>query len=95
MERVAADVAFFTTRPVAEVLLLVFLPVTLFETHVPKIVASVPVMAVIMAFITFDSMPGFSLPFAFSSSAAAFSASFWAVSCSIAFWADVAPLDDV
>ena len=46
IERVAAEVAFFTTRPVAEVDDLVFLPVTLFETHVPRMVASVPVMVI-------------------------------------------------
>ena len=63
MERVAAEVAFFTTRPVAEVVDLVFLPVTLFDTHVPKMVANVEVTAVAIAFITFDIMPGFSLPF--------------------------------
>ena len=45
-------------------------------------VASVPVMAVVIAFITFDIMPGFSLPFAFSSAAAAFSASAAAFSSS-------------
>ena len=39
MERVAALVAFLTTRPVAEVFDLVFLPVTLSLTYVPRMAA--------------------------------------------------------
>ena len=64
MVLVAADVAFFTTRSFVEVRLLDFLPDTLLLTHEPKIAASVDVTAVITAFITFDSTPGFfsSLP---------------------------------
>jgi hypothetical protein len=59
MVRVAADVAFFATRPVAEVRDFVFLPVIASDTIVPAIVANVPVTAVMIAFIIFDTMPGF------------------------------------
>ena len=80
--RVAAEVAFFTTRPVVEVLLFVFFPVTLSLTHVPKMAAKVPVMAVTMAFHTFDRNPGFVLFESFAAFFASFSAFFSAASAS-------------
>ena len=84
MVRVAAEVAFFTTFPVVEVFdFFFFLPVTLSETAVPTIVASVAVMAVMMAFSTLEKNPGFVL-FFFSSFS--FSASSFALASSAA-WA--------
>ena len=66
--RVAALVAFFTTRPVADVEdFLDFLPVTLSDTNVPTIVASVAVMAVMMALNTLLKKPFFFFPPSFSS----------------------------
>ena len=62
MVRVAADVAFLATRPVVEVRDFVFLPVMASDTRVPAMVAKVPVTAVMMAFSTFDTRPGFFLP---------------------------------
>ena len=82
-ERVAALVAFFTTRPVAEVLDLVFLPVTLSLTYVPSMVAKVEVMAVSTAFHTLLMMPGFCFSsFLFSVSAAAVSSASASACCS-------------
>ena len=65
--RVAAEVAFLATRPVAEVRDLVFLPVTASDTIVPSMAAKVPVMAVIMAFSTLEKNPFFLLVSFFSS----------------------------
>lgn len=59
MVRVAALVAFFTTRPVLDVFDLVFLPVTLSLIYVPRMVANVEVIAVSTAFHTLLIMPGF------------------------------------
>ena len=59
MVRVAALVAFLTTRSLADFLLLVFLPDTLSLAHVPSRAAKVEVMAVRTAFHTLLIMPGF------------------------------------
>ena len=55
----AAAVAFLTTRCVAEVRLLVFLPLTLSLTKEPAMAASVAVTAVMMALIIFERRPFF------------------------------------
>ena len=57
--RVAAEVAFFTTFCVVEVRLVLFLPVTLLLTAVPRAVAAVAVTAVTTAFSTLAKMPFF------------------------------------
>ena len=69
MVRVAALVAFLTTRSLADLRLLVSLPETLSLTQVPSMAARVDVIAVRMALKTLLMMPGF-----FFSSFSAFSA---------------------
>ncbi len=59
MVRVAAEVAFFTTRSLVDVRRLVVLPLTFSLTQAPRMAASVDVTADITAFSTLDMMPGF------------------------------------
>ena len=83
MERVAALVAFLTTRPVAEVFDLVFLPVTLSLTYVPRMAARVEVMAVRMALPTLPNRPGFFFSALASGCGISISACCWFLLCQL------------